>query len=104
LGKHPDRLFGSKDFKLGKGSSVLINNKVAEAQVRSFLNRKIKSKRERYRSEVNSNNSLPLVNPNQIDDKLYEEMKLNLPSHYCYFHVSEILHKPNYFSKVYHLN
>lgn len=77
--------FGQLDPKESKRCSVMVNNKVAEGEIRQFLNRKIKSKRERYRSDHGSVEVLPKVSEVK-EDNLYAN--INLPSHYCNFHVS----------------
>jgi uncharacterized protein YacL (UPF0231 family) len=69
-------------FIKDKRGSVMVNNKMADGTVRHFLNRKIRSKREKFRNEGQTHQGLPYVSHSVGKMQVNSEMKIDLPSHY----------------------
>lgn len=88
---HRNTMRTSSEFNLkvsqhyiDKRSSLIINNKITESDVRTFLDRKIHSKHENFRTK-NSINVLPIVDASKLTLNSEAEgssVNFSLPSHF----------------------
>ena len=85
LSKHNNSVYHSLAKKRGT-----IVNQVADIKAKHLINKKTISKRERYQNDTKSKESLPLVKDSQQRENMFSDMKINLPSHYWYFHVCNL--------------